>query len=47
MAELMVATDLAIGAGGISTYERLYLRLPSLLKPADSKVKCNAALVNG
>lgn len=33
MAELMVATDLAIGAGGISTYERLYLRLPSLLKP--------------
>jgi UDP-2,4-diacetamido-2,4,6-trideoxy-beta-L-altropyranose hydrolase len=33
MAELMCKADLAIGAGGISTYERLYLRLPAILKP--------------
>jgi UDP-2,4-diacetamido-2,4,6-trideoxy-beta-L-altropyranose hydrolase len=33
MAELMSKADLAIGAGGISTYERLYLRLPAILKP--------------
>ena len=33
MAELMMAADLAIGAGGISTYERLFLRLPAILKP--------------
>ena len=32
MANLMANADLAIGAGGISTYERLYLRLPSILK---------------
>lgn len=32
MAELMSSADLAIGAGGISTYERLYFRLPSILK---------------
>jgi len=32
MADLMANADLAIGAGGISTYERLYLRLPSILK---------------
>ena len=32
MAELMAEADFAIGAGGISTYERLYLRLPALLK---------------
>jgi len=34
MAELILAADLAIGAGGISTYERLFLRLPAILKPA-------------
>jgi UDP-2,4-diacetamido-2,4,6-trideoxy-beta-L-altropyranose hydrolase len=33
IAELMCKADLAIGAGGISTYERLYLRLPAILKP--------------
>jgi UDP-2,4-diacetamido-2,4,6-trideoxy-beta-L-altropyranose hydrolase len=32
MAKLMADADFAIGAGGISTYERLYLRLPALLK---------------
>ena len=36
MARLMANADLAIGAGGISTYERLYLRLPSILKPTSS-----------
>ncbi|MFH1686491.1 MAG: UDP-2,4-diacetamido-2,4,6-trideoxy-beta-L-altropyranose hydrolase [bacterium] len=30
MAELMSAADLAIGAGGTTTYERLYMRLPTL-----------------
>ena len=33
MAELILAADLAIGAGGISTYERIFLRLPAILKP--------------
>lgn len=33
IAKMMVEADLAIGAGGISTYERLYLRLPALLTP--------------
>ncbi len=33
IAELIIAADLAIGAGGISTYERLFLRLPAILKP--------------
>ncbi len=33
MAELMTDADLAIGSGGGSTYERLFLELPSLLKP--------------
>ena len=33
MAKLINSADLAIGAGGITTYERLYLRLPSLLHP--------------
>jgi UDP-2,4-diacetamido-2,4,6-trideoxy-beta-L-altropyranose hydrolase len=36
MARLMADADLAIGAGGISTYERLYLRLPALLKATSS-----------
>ncbi len=33
MADLICKADLAIGSGGISTYERLYLGLPALLKP--------------
>lgn len=33
MARLMARADLAVGAGGISTFERLYLRLPALLTP--------------
>jgi UDP-2,4-diacetamido-2,4,6-trideoxy-beta-L-altropyranose hydrolase len=36
MARLMADADLAIGAGGISTYERLYMRLPALLKATSS-----------
>lgn len=47
MAGLMAAADLAIGAGGISAYERLYLRLPSILRPiADNQIEqleCMAA----
>jgi len=31
MAELMVAADLAIGSGGLSTYERAFLGLPALV----------------
>lgn len=30
MAELMAAADLAIGAGGATTWERLYLELPTI-----------------
>ena len=33
MAELMSKTDLAIGAGGSATWERLYLGLPSIVIP--------------
>ena len=33
MAELIQSADLAIGAGGISTYERLFLRLRAIIKP--------------
>ena len=33
MAQLMAEADLALGSGGISTYERIYLRLPALLTP--------------
>lgn len=32
MADLMARADIAIGTGGISTYERLYLRLPAIIK---------------
>ncbi|MAA96317.1 MULTISPECIES: UDP-2,4-diacetamido-2,4,6-trideoxy-beta-L-altropyranose hydrolase [unclassified Arsukibacterium] len=40
MAELITAADLAIGSGGGSTYERLFLKLPSLLIPiADNQIK--------
>ncbi|MDP5149893.1 UDP-2,4-diacetamido-2,4,6-trideoxy-beta-L-altropyranose hydrolase [Rheinheimera baltica] len=39
MAELITAADLAIGSGGGSTYERLFLKLPSLLMPiADNQI---------
>ncbi|MEI8087953.1 MAG: GNAT family N-acetyltransferase, partial [Paludibacter sp.] len=33
MAELIQSADLAIGAGGISTYERLFLKLRAIIKP--------------
>lgn len=33
MARLMSTADLALGAGGTSTFERLYLRLPAFLTP--------------
>lgn len=40
MAQLMANADLAIGAGGGATYERLFLQLPSLLMPiADNQIK--------
>ena len=40
MAELISTADLAIGSGGGSTYERLFLKLPSLLMPiADNQIK--------
>lgn len=39
MSELMAKADFAIGAGGISTYERLYLRLPAILKPISENQK--------
>lgn len=40
MAELIAGADLAIGSGGGSTYERLFLKLPSLLMPiADNQIK--------
>lgn len=40
MAQLMAHADLAIGAGGGATYERLFLQLPSLLMPiADNQIK--------
>ncbi|MDP5144996.1 UDP-2,4-diacetamido-2,4,6-trideoxy-beta-L-altropyranose hydrolase [Shewanella sp. ULN5] len=39
MAELMANADLAIGSGGGSTFERLFLKLPSLLTPiADNQI---------
>ncbi len=34
VADLMAGADMAIGAGGITTFERLAMRLPSLLTPA-------------
>ncbi len=47
MARLMAAADLAVGAGGISAYERLYLRLPSILRPIAAnqieQLECMAA----
>lgn len=40
MAKLMSSADLAIGAGGTATYERLFLKLPSLLTPvSDNQVE--------
>lgn len=34
MAKLMEESDFAIGTGGGATYERLFMRLPSILRPA-------------
>lgn len=40
MAQLMADADLAIGAGGISIYERLYMGLPSItISTADNQTK--------
>ncbi|MEK4424137.1 UDP-2,4-diacetamido-2,4,6-trideoxy-beta-L-altropyranose hydrolase [Solibacillus sp. FSL K6-1523] len=40
MAELMAKADLAIGAGGATTWERIYLQLPSIvIAVADNQVK--------
>ncbi|EON70440.1 UDP-2,4-diacetamido-2,4,6-trideoxy-beta-L-altropyranose hydrolase [Lysinibacillus sphaericus] len=40
MAELMVKADLAIGAGGATTWERIYLHLPTIvIAVADNQVK--------
>ncbi|MFG0720633.1 UDP-2,4-diacetamido-2,4,6-trideoxy-beta-L-altropyranose hydrolase [Pseudomonas sp. GLN_6] len=36
MARLMAESDLAIGSGGGATYERIFLGLPSLLRPVAS-----------
>lgn len=33
MAVLMAQSDVALGAGGVSTFERLYMRLPALITP--------------
>lgn len=40
MAQLIAEADLAIGAGGISTYERLYMGIPSItISTADNQTK--------
>lgn len=45
MAELMTAADLAIGAGGVTTWERLYLELPTIaIAVAENQVETLAAL---
>jgi UDP-2,4-diacetamido-2,4,6-trideoxy-beta-L-altropyranose hydrolase len=45
MAELMVAADLAIGAGGATTWERLYLELPTIaIAVAENQVETLEAL---
>lgn len=45
MAELMAAADLAIGAGGATTWERLYLELPTIaIAVAENQVETLAAL---
>ena len=41
MAELMAEADLALGAGGATTWERLYLELPSIVTSiADNQIEC-------
>lgn len=45
MAELMAAADLAIGAGGAATWERLYLELPTIaIAVAENQVETLEAL---
>jgi UDP-2,4-diacetamido-2,4,6-trideoxy-beta-L-altropyranose hydrolase len=45
MAELMASSDMAIGSGGTGVYERLYLRLPSLVTPiADNQREALGAM---
>ncbi|HBR28759.1 MAG TPA: UDP-2,4-diacetamido-2,4,6-trideoxy-beta-L-altropyranose hydrolase [Firmicutes bacterium] len=45
MAELMVKADLAIGAGGATTWERLYLELPTIaIAVAENQVETLEAL---
>lgn len=45
MAELMAAADLAIGAGGVTTWERLYLELPTIaIAVAENQVETLEAL---
>jgi UDP-2,4-diacetamido-2,4,6-trideoxy-beta-L-altropyranose hydrolase len=47
MAELMVNADLAIGAGGSTTWERCYLGLPSLtIITADNQMELTSAVDN-
>ncbi|EDZ62326.1 FlaR protein [Sulfurimonas gotlandica GD1] len=47
IAELMAQADIAIGSGGISTYERIYLKLPSLvITLADNQEEALKALVD-
>jgi UDP-2,4-diacetamido-2,4,6-trideoxy-beta-L-altropyranose hydrolase len=47
MAELMVNADLAVGAGGTSTWERCYLGLPSLtIITADNQIELAYAIDN-
>jgi UDP-2,4-diacetamido-2,4,6-trideoxy-beta-L-altropyranose hydrolase len=45
MADLMAAADLAIGAGGVTTWERLYLELPTIaIAVAENQVEMLEAL---
>lgn len=45
IAELMVQADLAIGAGGSTTWERCFLRLPSLtIVTAPNQLECTLAV---
>jgi spore coat polysaccharide biosynthesis predicted glycosyltransferase SpsG len=45
MAELMIHADLAIGAGGTSTWERCFLGLPSItIVVADNQLAVTAAV---
>lgn len=45
MAELMARADLAIGAGGATTWERIYLQLPSIvITVADNQIEIAKAV---